>query len=66
MRVPPPVPSLMGSAPRFSGERTNNQLQGHYSTIYCVCQQLIFIILYFYFVKAERQGLHLLLVIVDI
>ena len=42
-----PVPSPVGSAPRFSGERTNNQLQGYYNTIYCGCQQVIFCMLYF-------------------
>ena len=41
-----PVPSPAGSAPRFSGERTNNQLQGHYITIYCGCQSLLRCILH--------------------
>lgn len=51
-----PVPSPAGSAPRFSGERTNNQLQDQYSTTYCVRQHLIFIILYFRFAGAQCRG----------
>lgn len=51
-----PVPSPAGSAPRFSGERTNNQLQDQYSTTYCVCQHLIFIILYSRFAGAQCRG----------
>ena len=41
-----PIPSPAGSAPRFSGERTNNQLQGHYTTIYSGCQSLFRCILH--------------------
>ena len=50
----------MGSAPRFSGERTNNQLQKYYTTIFCGCQHPIFIILYFRFVITDCQGWYLL------
>lgn len=44
MRVSPRS-QASGLSPRFSGARTNNQLQGYFNTIYCVCQLFLYYIL---------------------